>query len=207
MNSSPTHKTLKAYLGAHRNNLIILFSGIVGLLASFVLTLDKIRLLQEADFVPACSVNPVISCMSAMSSEQSEILGVPNSLFGIMLYMALVVVAGLMLFNVRFPRVIWKVMLLFSVLGLIFVHYLLIQSLFVLHVICPWCLSIWLTTPLLFLSLINEYAHLDSKKLTSRSGKLVEYISRNSVVIGSIWYVAFIVLVGILFREYWVTFL
>ncbi len=207
MNSSRTLKTLILFLNTHRNSIVILFSGVVGLLASFVLTIDKIRLLQEPDFVPACSINPIISCMSAMSSEQSEILGVPNSLFGVMLYMALVVVAGLLLLNVRFPRVIWKTLLVFSILGLVFVHYLIIQSLFVLHVICPWCLSIWLTTPLLFLSLISEYAHLDHKKVTRSTSNVVAYISKNRVIIGSVWYVAFIVLVLIQFREYWVSFL
>ncbi|MHC3470352.1 vitamin K epoxide reductase family protein [Streptomyces sp. 7R007] len=52
-------------------------TGAAGLPASWVITLDTFELLQDPDFTPGCSLNPVVSCGSVMKSDQAG-PGVPQ---------------------------------------------------------------------------------------------------------------------------------
>ena len=205
MNQSSTYQEL---IKANKASIILLVTGVVGFIASFTLTIDKIKLLQNPTFVPACSLNPIISCLSAMSSRQSEIWGIPNSLIGVMIYTALIVISLLLFLRVSLPQIVWRGMALFCLLGTLFVHYLIIQSLFSLHTICPWCLSIWLTTPLLFFALMYEYQkHIIPKKPHSFIQATVRYILKQRIFLGAVWYMVLILGIGIIFRDYWATLL
>ena len=43
-------------------------AGVLGLLAAWALTVDKVRLLQDPAFVPPCSISAVVNCGSVMQS-------------------------------------------------------------------------------------------------------------------------------------------
>ena len=60
----------------------MLFGAISGFLASFLLTIDKIKILKDAKFNPSCNINEVLNCKSVMISKQAEVFGFPNSLTG-----------------------------------------------------------------------------------------------------------------------------
>ncbi|MER7111087.1 vitamin K epoxide reductase family protein, partial [Streptomyces sp. NPDC000229] len=40
---------------------MLVVTGAVGLLAAWVITLDKFKLLEDPNFTPGCSLNPVVS--------------------------------------------------------------------------------------------------------------------------------------------------
>lgn len=188
--------------------VVLLFSSLIGLIASFILTLDKIQLLQNPSFSPSCNLNPIISCLSAMGSEQSEVLGVPNSLIGLILYTALSVVVALLILKVTLPKIAWRLMLGACAIGVIFVHYLIIQSIFVLSVICPWCLSIWLTTPLLVLAFSSEYSrHVQPLNTSAIIDRIPEYLSKQKLTLAVIWYTSLILCIAVVFKDYWVNFI
>src|SRR3990167_3049367 len=65
---------------------VLVVGSILGILASAALTLDKIKILENPNFVPACSINPIISCGSVMKSSQSHVFGFDNPLIGLALY-------------------------------------------------------------------------------------------------------------------------
>ena len=44
----------------------VLIAGVVGLAAALTLTIEKIEILINPDYVPSCSINPVLSCGSVM---------------------------------------------------------------------------------------------------------------------------------------------
>ena len=62
---------------------ILIIGSIIGFLASFVLTLDVIKLMANPDVELPCNLNPFISCTSVATSEQASVFGFPNSLLGI----------------------------------------------------------------------------------------------------------------------------
>jgi len=61
----------------------VLIAGVIGLIASTTLTVEKIELLRNPSYVPSCNINPIVSCGSVMTTPQASVLGFPNSLIGI----------------------------------------------------------------------------------------------------------------------------
>lgn len=57
---------------------LLIVTGSLGLLSSFVITVDKFELLKNPDFRPSCSINPVLSCTNVMLSDQASVFGFPN---------------------------------------------------------------------------------------------------------------------------------
>ena len=45
--------------------------GVLGFVAAFALILDRIELLKDPDFVPSCSINPLLSCGTIMKTGQA----------------------------------------------------------------------------------------------------------------------------------------
>ena len=61
----------------------LLVGGLVGFVASAVLLIERIRLAEDSDYVPTCSINPVLSCGNVMESAQAALLGFPNPIIGV----------------------------------------------------------------------------------------------------------------------------
>ena len=59
---------------------MMLAAGVSGFIASFILTIDKFKVLKDAGFTPSCNINASINCKSVMLSDQAEVFGFPNSL-------------------------------------------------------------------------------------------------------------------------------
>ncbi|MEE1797495.1 vitamin K epoxide reductase family protein, partial [Streptomyces sp. JV176] len=53
--------------------LLLVVTGAAGLLAAWVITIDKFKLLEDPDFTPGCSLNPVVSCGNIMKSAQASV--------------------------------------------------------------------------------------------------------------------------------------
>ena len=60
----------------------VLIAGVVGLVASMALTVEKFELLIDPHYVPSCNINPIVSCGSVMTTPQASVLGFPNPLLG-----------------------------------------------------------------------------------------------------------------------------
>ena len=69
---------------------VLLVCGSVGLSAAFVLLVEKIRLVADPSYVPSCSISPLLSCGSVMSTPQAELFGFPNPILGVAGFAALV---------------------------------------------------------------------------------------------------------------------
>lgn len=122
---------------------ILLVAGIVGFIASFVLTIDVMKLLQNPNYVPACNFNPILSCGSVMKTDQASVFGVTNSLLGVGAFAALAVVGAAILAGATFKRWFWLCVQVGAFLGLAFVLWLIYQSLYVLGSLCPYCMAVW----------------------------------------------------------------
>jgi len=80
---------------------LLVITGAAGLVAAWVITLDKFALLQDPNFVPACSLNPVVTCGNIMKSGQAAAFGFPNPLLGLVAY-GMVMCAGAIILSVGF---------------------------------------------------------------------------------------------------------
>ena len=84
----------------------VLIAGVVGLAAALTLTVEKIEILINPDYVPSCSINPVLSCGSVMVTPQASAFGFPNPLIGIVAFTVVVVTGVLALAKVAAAAVV-----------------------------------------------------------------------------------------------------
>ncbi|WP_297795099.1 vitamin K epoxide reductase family protein, partial [Mycobacterium sp.] len=73
----------------------LLIAGVIGLIASMTLTVEKIDILLDSSYVPSCNINPILSCGSVMITPQASLLGFPNPLLGLVAF-TVVIVTGLL---------------------------------------------------------------------------------------------------------------
>lgn len=123
--------------------LVLLVGGVVGGLAAFVLVVEKIALLADPTYVPSCSLNPVLSCGSIMTTQQAEVFGFPNPLIGVAAFPVLVTTGVAILAGARLPRWYWLGLQVGATLGVAFVGWLIFQSLYRIGALCPYCMIVW----------------------------------------------------------------
>ncbi|MGW0879381.1 vitamin K epoxide reductase family protein [Streptomyces sp. NPDC002671] len=140
----------KATAGGRGLGLLLVLSGAAGLLASWVITLDKFKLLENPNFVPGCSLNPVVSCGSVMKSDQASAFGFPNPMLGLVAYGIVVCVGMSLLAGTRFPGWYWLLFWAGCLFGIGFVSWLQFQSLYRINALCLWCCLAWVATIVLF---------------------------------------------------------
>lgn len=145
-------KTERSYRGVFITMLVF---GIIGLVASFVLTVEKFHLLENPDASLSCSFNLVLNCSTVMQTWQSSVFGFPNMLIGLMAYSVVITLAVLGLGGVRFPRKILIAANVCFLLGAIFAYWLFFSSLYVIQVLCPWCLIVTFSTTILLEALTH----------------------------------------------------
>ncbi|MFE9441129.1 vitamin K epoxide reductase family protein [Streptomyces sp. NPDC006602] len=130
--------------------LLLVVTGTAGLLASWVITIDKFKLLEDPDFTPGCSLNPVVSCGNVMQSDQASAFGFPNPMLGLVSY-GIVVCAGMsLLAGARLPRWYWLTFEAGTLFGIGFVSWLQFESLYRINALCLWCCLAWIATIFVF---------------------------------------------------------
>ena len=127
--------------------------GILGLLAAFVLSVEKIHLLQNPNAALSCSFNLVLDCSTVMKTWQASVFGFPNSFIGLMGYAVVITVAVLGLAGAKMPKWFWRAAFICYGLGVLFAYWLFFNSLYVIQVLCPWCLLVTLATTMVFATL------------------------------------------------------
>lgn len=134
---------------------MMLASSLLSLLASFVLSVDAVRLAADPDVALSCNINAAISCGAVAQAWQASLFGFPNAFLGMVTEPVVITIAVAGLAGVRFPR--WFMLAAQGVylLGLVFAYWLFSQSFFVIGALCPWCLLVTASTTTVFTSLLR----------------------------------------------------
>src|SRR5687768_5749848 len=107
--------------------------GILGLLAAFVLSVEKIHLLQNPNAVLSCSFNLVLDCSMVMKTWQASLFGFPNSFIGLMGYSVVIAVAVVGLAGANLPKWFWRTALICYGLGAVFAYWLFFSSVYAIE--------------------------------------------------------------------------
>ncbi|MDJ0345282.1 vitamin K epoxide reductase family protein [Streptomyces sp. H10-C2] len=129
---------------------LLVICGALGTLAAFVITIDKFKLLEDPNFVPGCSLNPIISCGNIMKSEQAHAFGFPNPMIGLIAYPIVVCIGMGLLAGARYRGWFWLGLQAGTLFGAGFVTWLQYQSLYSINSLCLWCCLAWVVTIALF---------------------------------------------------------
>ncbi|MER5970883.1 vitamin K epoxide reductase family protein [Streptomyces sp. NPDC002055] len=133
---------------------LLVITGAAGLLAAWVITIDKIKILEAKaegkTFTPGCSLNPIVSCGSIMESEQASAFGFPNPMLGLVTYGMVIAIGVALIAQVRYPRWFWLGLNAGMLFGVGFCTWLQYQSLYVINALCLWCCLAWVATIVMF---------------------------------------------------------
>ncbi len=130
--------------GAPRSlGLILTIGGILGFIGAFVLTIERIEMLLDSSYLPTCSIDSVLQCSTVMTSSQASVFGFPNPLIGVFAFPLVILTGVLVLARVALPSWYWLWFLVGTTYGLLFVGWLIPQSLYEIRALCPYCMVVW----------------------------------------------------------------
>jgi uncharacterized membrane protein len=130
----------------------MLVGGAVGAVVGLVLLVEKLSSIENPNYVPSCSVDPVLSCGTIMKTAQASVLGFPNPVLGLLVFPLVAMSGALVLSRIELPRWVWLALQFGSAAGLAFVGWLVVQSLAVIHALCPYCMVAWVAVIAIFWS-------------------------------------------------------
>jgi uncharacterized membrane protein len=178
----------------------VLAAGAIGLFASMTLTVEKIKILLNPSYVPSCNINPIVSCGSVMVTPQASILGFPNPLLGIIGFTVVVVTGALAVAKVSLPQWYWVGLLVGILIGTVFVHWLIFQSLYRIGALCPYCMAVWAVT-ITLLVVVGSIALRPA--LQRRDSGLLQILYQWRWSIAALWFTAVFLLIMVRFWNYW----
>lgn len=120
-----------------------IIAGVVGWFASFQLLTEFIKTLQNPEYVPNCSVSVLVTCGPNMASWQGSLFGFSNTILGVTMFVAPIVVGVALLAGARFAPWFWWIYQAGLLFGFGLILWLSYQSVFSLHTLCPWCMVVW----------------------------------------------------------------
>ncbi|MFD7322328.1 vitamin K epoxide reductase family protein [Streptomyces sp. NPDC059875] len=129
---------------------LLMITGAAGVLAAWVITIDKFKLLEDPSFQPGCSLNPVVSCGNIMKSEQAAVFGFPNPMLGLVTYGMVVAIGAGLLAGAHYRGWFWLGLNAGTLFGVGFCTWLMYQSLYEINALCLWCCLAWVATIVMF---------------------------------------------------------
>ncbi|WP_308442197.1 vitamin K epoxide reductase family protein [Planotetraspora kaengkrachanensis] len=184
---------------------ILAVGGGVGAVMSFVLMGERLRLAADPDYVPSCSINPVLSCGSVMKTEQASLFGFPNPLIGIAAFSLVATVGMALLAGARFRAWFWYGLQSGVLAGVVLVHWLIFQSLYRIGALCPYCMVVWVVTITVFW--YATLANLETGRIPGGSSRIARMAGRYHTIVLTVWLLAVAGLILQRFWSYWVTLL
>lgn len=182
----------------------VLIAGLIGLGSSMTLTVEKIDILLNPAYVPSCNINPILSCGSVMITPQASLLGFPNPLLGLVAFTVVVVTGLLALTKVALPQWYWVGLTVGLLVGAVFVHWLIFQSLYRINALCPYCMVVWAVTMSL-LVVVASIAYRPALQDRQAGPAWVLFQWRWSIA--ALWFTAVFLLIMARFWDYWSTLL
>ena len=184
---------------------LLLTLGSIGVTMAAVLLIEKVRILEDPSYVPSCSINPILSCGSIMTTPQAEAFGFPNPVIGIAGFTVVATAGAGVIAGARFARWFWLALLAGSAAGVLFVHWLAFQSLYRIGALCPYCMVVWVVMIAVFWYTMLHVAG----PLASASDSAVSRWYRRATafhgVVLTAWCLAIAGLITVRFWDYWST--
>lgn len=177
----------------------VLIAGVIGMIASSTLLVEKIEMLKDPKYVPSCSINPVLACGSVINTPQASIFGPPNPLYGIIGFTVVIVTGVLAVTKVPLPRWYWVGLTIGTTLATVFVHWLIFQTLYRIGALCPYCMVAWAVT----IPLLAVVAPIAMQPLAGNPVAHALYNWRWPLV--ALWFTAVILQILVRFWDYWST--
>lgn len=171
------------------------------MIASSVLTIEKIQLAENPDYIPSCSISPIVACSPVIGSDQASAFGIPNPFLGLAGF-AMVWAVGMMLLAgaQKLKKWFWWCFQAGSVFGMVFISWLMYQGLFNIAKLCLYCLVVWLVTIPIFWTTLSYNLRENNFDIKGGFGK---FLRDNPGKLIAVSYLFLIILIFAAFPDYW----
>ena len=180
---------------------ILTLAGVIGTYAAFILSQDKLRILENPKASLGCSLDPVLACGNVISSDQSQSFVFPNPFLGLAGFAAVATIGITLLAGAKFKRWFWLAINGGLLFALLFSHWLFIQSVYVIQNLCIYCMIVWTVTITSFwyVTLYN----IDNKHIILPKGKaqsVYSWIRKHHLDLLVLW---FVIIAGLILNHFW----
>jgi len=180
---------------------LLVVAGTIGLISALVLTLEKITLLKNPEYVLSCDINPIVACGSVINTHQASAFGFPNPLIGIFGFAAVIVVGMSLLAGMKIVKKwYWRTFWAGTIFGASFIHWLAFQSIFRINALCPYCMVVWTVTIAIFWYTTLWLLRGGFIALPKGWGKIGDFVQRNHFGILLSWY---LIIVAVILNHFW----
>jgi hypothetical protein len=140
-----------------------------------------------------------------MKSPQSHLFGFSNTYIGLIGFPILVTVGMALFAGARFRRWFWLGMQIGLTLGMALAYWLLFESMFRIHALCPWCLSVDVAITVVFwyqtlFNFYNGYLKWPAKWQKPALRKTGQFVKRHHADILVFW---FLLVVAVILKHFW----
>ncbi len=152
----------------------MLVFGVTGLIASFVLAVEEFHLIKNPDAILSCSFNLILNCATVMKTWQASVFGFPNMYIGLMGFPLVIMIAALGLSQVRLPRWFLVAANAGIIFWTLFAYWLFFNSVYVIQVLCPWCLVVTFSMTMLSATITHYNLQHNTFRLSKSLDKKVQ---------------------------------
>lgn len=192
------------FIGWRHTNIwtygIMFIVSAIALLTSLILSSETLALARAPHSKLACDVSGAISCSKVAQTWQAEFihfgeLSFPNSFFGIAAEAIFLTIAVIGLAKMKFPKWLASASWLGGLFALLYAYWLFSQSLFVINVLCPWCLVLMFSTTVQFISLSHATICVQGVGLRAAPWLKSYYRLNYDLMLDAVWIMVLVTLI------------
>lgn len=161
--------------------------GAIGVLASCILTYDKLEKALHPDSALSCTLNRWVDCGGVVTTDQASLFGFPNTFLGIVGFSVVTTLGVLLLSGTRLPEWFWVGLQVGVVFAIGLVTFLQYTAIFTLFRLCPYCMVVWTVTIPLFVGVTAR-----NLRAWAPRAAVTRFLSNWTLLVVLLWYVAVI---------------
>ena len=185
--------------------LFLLVTAGVGLVASFILMMEKIQILKDPAVRLSCNFNPVVSCGSVITSKQAEAFGFANPIIGLISFAVIITIAMGMFAGAKYKRWFWLGLQAGTIFGALFISWLFYEAVYEIKALCPYCIVVWSMVIPIFVY-TTRYNIIENNIKVHRTWQgVAKWFTENAWFIVALWYLAIFTAILLKFWYYWKT--
>jgi uncharacterized membrane protein len=135
-----------------------------------------------------------------MNTEQADVFGFPNPILGVAGFAAVLTVGMALLAGATFRRWFWAGLQTGVTLGVVFVHWMIFESLYRIGALCPYCMVGWAVTIPLFWYVTLHNLRAGNLPVPARLRRPVDAIAGYHGAVLTGW---FLVIAALILEQFW----
>jgi uncharacterized membrane protein len=156
----PADAALPVLVRARPFGWLLVIAGAVAWIASATLVLERLELYTNPDAQISCDINSWISCGDVMKTSQAAIFGFPNPFIGLVAFAVVITTGVALLAGAELRRWYWIGLQVGITLGMALICWFFTQAVYVLAILCPYCMVVWsMMIPLFVWTTVRNLKH------------------------------------------------